>query len=157
MNTTLLMVIIITILIGEAYMFSLLKHDKIELKYTLAWIIGGFVLIFFSFFSDLLIFITHLFRVYEPVNFIYFLGFIYVLGILLSLTIALSRNSSRVKMLAQKYALLDEKLRKNELIEVVFEDTVIRMNKYLFSFKRIVGLKVSDNNLNMFYKEFHYD
>lgn len=98
-----LMVISLTFLI---YIFSLVRKEKLELKYTLAWCLMGLVLVMIAVQPQIVEIIAELLGVGLPVNAVFLLGIFCILVILLTLTVAISRTSIRTKRLIQELAIL---------------------------------------------------
>lgn len=99
----LLLVLLITIFF---LIVNMVRKEKLELKYSLTWILSILVLALIII-QDKLIYKFSLWAgIVTPVNFIFFTGFVFSLGITFSLTVAQSRNSNRIKRLSQEIALL---------------------------------------------------
>lgn len=95
--------IIVTFII---YMISLIKQDKLLIKYSLSWVMMAVLLLFFIWIPQSLVWLTHRLGIYSPTNMLFFLGFCLSLAIIFSLTNNLSRQSVKIKKLAQEIALL---------------------------------------------------
>lgn len=111
MGPKLMFFIISIIVIGEAYFLVMLKKNAVELKYTLIWIIGGIVVLIFTIFQNVLIYLTGLVGIEIPANFVFFLGLIYILTILLGQTFSISQYAEKTRSLAQKIALLEKQMK----------------------------------------------
>ena len=85
-------VIIVVLILGLLKILGLIKKNKLELKYALSWL-----------FLELGIFIITL--IPNLLNVIFFLGFVFIILVIFSLTMSLSRNSERVRKMAQEIAL----------------------------------------------------
>ncbi len=97
-------------LITLIVIINMIKKEKIDLKYSLMWILICISIGTLSLFSNSITFIAHVMGVATPVNALFFLGLISVLFILFTLTIAESRKSKRIKELTQRLAILENKL-----------------------------------------------
>lgn len=100
----LLIVIAITLiaLIGQ------IRAKKLELEYTLTWLVLLFVLLIFVLFPGLQNWLSALMGIAVPVNMIFFLGFCVALIILFRLTKDISKLSVENKKLTQRIALLEK-------------------------------------------------
>ena len=99
--------IILLILFLSVFLFLInqVKKKTVTLKYTLAWLLLDFSLIVLTCFPNLLQVIATALGITNPVNMIFFCGFVLALVIIYTLTVALSRNSDRIRSLAQNIAL----------------------------------------------------
>lgn len=79
---------------------------KIELKYTLLWLLLSISTIILSVFPRSLEFISESLSIETPVNALFMLAIIAIFLIIYSLTISLSRNSTKVKELTQEIGIL---------------------------------------------------
>lgn len=108
--------IILLILFISVFLFLLnqVKKKAVALKYTLAWLLLDVALIVLACFPDLLQVIAATLGITNPMNMIFFCGFVLALVIIYTLTVALSRNSDRIRTLAQKIALNEYHTKKSE-------------------------------------------
>ncbi len=111
-----LIVISLTFLI---YIFSLVRKEKLELKYTLAWCLMGFVLVLIAVQPQIVEIIAELLGIGLPVNAIFLLGIFCILIILLTLTVAISRTSIRTKRLIQELAILKFEINENKSLHQI--------------------------------------
>lgn len=112
MNSRLQVIMIIASLLFLCYIVFMLRGKKIELKYTLAWLIAGISLFFTALFPNLLRLLSNLLNIIEPVNTLFVFIIFFILLILFTLTIALSRNANRVKTLTQEIGIIKLELEK---------------------------------------------
>lgn len=91
------------------FIIDMIKKEKLELKYTLLWIIINISIIILCIFPKLIDLIAKLLGIVTPVNAIFFFGITFEILITLSLTVAQSRSSKKLKDLAQEIALLESK------------------------------------------------
>ena len=97
------------------YIITMLRNKKIELKYSLAWLLAGVSLLITAVFPRLLRLLSDLLNIIEPVNTLFLFIIFFMLLIIFTLTIAISRNANRVKTLTQETGILKmelEQLRK---------------------------------------------
>jgi len=99
------------------YIFSLVRKEKLELKYTLAWCLMGLVLVMIAVQPQIVEIIAELLGVGLPVNAVFLLGIFCILVILLTLTVAISRTSIRTKRLIQEMAIMKYEMDKNALCQ----------------------------------------
>lgn len=113
-NTTLRIALGIGIIIFYVILFVMLKRKTLVLKYTLLWMLSGLVLIIFLFFPQVVLGLTELIGVSNPVNavFLLFAGFSLLLS--LSLTSIVSQLTDKNRTLVQSVALLEKRVRELE-------------------------------------------
>ena len=105
--------IAILLLAVAVIIFNQVRRRKLELKYTLSWILLVIVLAVLTVFPKLLNMISDGLGIYSPVNMIFFFGFVFALVIIYSLTGAVSKQAAEIRSLAQKIALLEKKEKDN--------------------------------------------
>lgn len=105
MSCRLKVIIAVCLVLGLAVIIRLISKKKLELKYALIWmlLIVGLALIIFI--PGLLPALANLLGIYSVMNLVFFIGFIFAIILIFSLTMALSRNSERVRKMAQRLAL----------------------------------------------------
>lgn len=113
MNKVLQTIMISSSLLFLCYIVLMLRNKKIELKYTLIWLLTGISFLTIAVFPDLLRRISRILHIVEPVNTLFLFIIFFMLLILFSLTIALSRNAGRVKTLVQEIGILKMELEKH--------------------------------------------
>lgn len=112
MGTQLRCLIIIGALGGFFYIISMIRKEKLELKYSLSWMAAIISILIMGIIPESIEYISKILDIASPVNALFFVGICFILIILFSLTIAMSRNSKKVKDLVQKLALLEYKVEK---------------------------------------------
>lgn len=90
------------------------KKKAVALKYTLAWLLLDIVLVVLACFPNLLLAVSRTLGITSPINMIFFCGFVLSLIVIYTLTVALSRNSDRIRNLAQKVALNEYRTKKDQ-------------------------------------------
>lgn len=98
-------VILAVIFIGLVAIVNLIRKRSLELKYALTWLLLGIALFIVVMIPGLLQNLAVLLGIYSPMNMVFFLGFLFSLIVIFALTMSLSRNSIRVRKMAQKIAL----------------------------------------------------
>lgn len=117
MNSRLQIIMIFASVLFLSYIILMLRNKKIELKYSLAWLLAGICLLAAALFPDLLKLLSNLLNIIEPVNTLFLSIIFFMLLIVFTLTIALSRNANRVKTLSQEIGIIKmelERLKKNQ-------------------------------------------
>lgn len=92
----------------------LIKHNKIEVKYSIIWLAFSVTMIAFALFPYFVFVLGDITGVIDPVNFIFLTQIIFILLILLSVTAVISGFSKKIKRLAQANALLEKRVRQLE-------------------------------------------
>ena len=114
MDIKLRIIIIVGCFIVFFIFLNMLRKNKIEIKYSLVWLGSIFIVLIFSLFPKIIIYFSEFLGVETPINAIFFAGILILSAIIFSLTIAQSRNSTKIKRLIQKVALLEEELNKRK-------------------------------------------
>lgn len=108
MNTRTQILVIVIAVLALLMIGQLIRKKKMELKYALLWIILSISILILGIFPQLITVLANFFGVQTPVNMLFFVGFCFSLLIIFSLSTALSRNSEKIKKLAQELALLEK-------------------------------------------------
>ena len=110
-TTTLQRVAVIAIaVIVFALVFELVRRRALLERYALLWLLASLALVLLAVWKGLL---THLARdldIYTPVNALFAAGFVFVVVLLLHFSLVISRLSEQSKTLAQRLALLDDRI-----------------------------------------------
>ena len=109
MTYQLRIVLIILILLTFSMFVSQIKQKKLNLQYTLTWILLLFCILLVTIFPSLLNLLANLMGIALPINMIFFLGFVFTLVIIFRLTSAISKQSEQIKEITQKIALMEKK------------------------------------------------
>ena len=108
----------ILLILGAMALFGmivwLIKHKKIEVKYSIIWLAFSATMILFAIFPYLVLVLGDISGVVNPVNFIFMTLFAFILLILLSVSAVISGFSTKIKRLAQANALLEKRVRELE-------------------------------------------
>lgn len=96
------------------FLINQVKKKAVALKYTLAWLLLDIALIVLTCFPNLLQVISSTLGITSPMNMIFFCGFVLALVIIYTLTVALSRNSERIRELAQTIALYEKETKEKK-------------------------------------------
>ncbi len=114
LGTELAVFLSVGLVLFYALLIYLLAKHSLILKYTLAWMIGGLVLAVFLIFPDVVLKLSDLIGVSNPVNAVFLLFAGVTLMLLLSLTSIVSQLSNRSRSLVQTVALLERRVRELE-------------------------------------------
>ena len=105
MTTRLKLIIVAFLLLAMCLIVNLIRKRKLELKYALTWLLLIVGLALIVLIPGLLDGLAALLGIYSVMNLVFFVGFVFSLLLIFSLTMSLSRNSERVRKIAQKIAL----------------------------------------------------
>lgn len=92
----------------------LLKKGKLNVQYSIIWLLSAGVMILFAAFPYLLAVLRDIFGIQMPSNLVFIMLFAFVLLLLLSLSTIVTGFSKKIKTLAQTQALLEKRLRETE-------------------------------------------
>ena len=98
-------VIIVVLILGLLKILGLIKRNKLELKYALSWLFLELGILIITLIPNLLNVISKVLGIYNEINMLFFLGLVFIILVIFSLTMSLSRNSERVRKMAQEIAL----------------------------------------------------
>ena len=98
-------VIIAVLILGLLKILGLIKKNKLELKYALSWLFLELGILIITLIPNLLNVMSKVLGIYNEINMLFFLGFVFIILVIFSLTMSLSRNSERVRKMAQEIAL----------------------------------------------------
>ncbi len=93
---------------------EMVRRRRLMERYALLWLLSAVVLLALGIWSGALQKISHAIGVIYPPNALFFIALGFVLLLLLHFSSAVSRLSDQNKVLAQRQALLDERLRRQE-------------------------------------------
>lgn len=84
-----------------AIVFYTVNTKRLQMRYSLIWLLLSFALVLAAVFPQLVIGATALAGIETPSNFIYLLGIFFLLILCFSLTVNLSRQADRAKRMVQ--------------------------------------------------------
>lgn len=90
---------------------EMVRRKRLLERYALLWLLAGFVLLGLAVWRDLLAEIADALGIAYPPNALFFIAFAFVLALLLHFSLAVSRLSDQTRVLAQRQALLEDRLR----------------------------------------------
>lgn len=95
-------------------LLELVRRRRLLERYALLWLFSAVVLLGLSVWGGLLEFVADLIGVAYPPNALFLIAFGFVMVLLLHFSLAVSRLSDQTKVLAQRLALLEERLHRHE-------------------------------------------
>jgi hypothetical protein len=90
--------------------FWLMRSRRLRERYSLLWLLTGFVLLLFSAWRDGLGAVSRALGIHYPPSTLLLLGSLFILGVLLHYSTVISRLSDQNTILAQRLALVEAKL-----------------------------------------------
>lgn len=124
MTTKFQIILIVGITLILLFIINMIRKRKLELKYSLVWLLVLIVLLVIVCIPETLTKIATSLGIYSPVNMIFFLGFVFSLVIIFVLTVTVSRLSARIRRLAQIVAMLN-----NYMGETIEDDMKEKIEK----------------------------
>ncbi|SEI48327.1 hypothetical protein SAMN02910453_0492 [Lachnospiraceae bacterium A10] len=118
MSMKLRVIMALILLLGLMYLVRLIKKRKIDLKYSIVWLLLPIVILVIILIPGLLEWVAAAMGIYDVMNMVFFLGFIFVIAVIFSLTVAISKLADSMRQLTQKVALeeyADRKKIENEI------------------------------------------
>ena len=106
--------LIILVALYALVILSLLKKQKMDIKYSLIWLLSAVVLIIFVIFPQIVAAAASAIGIDAPVNLIYIVAGLFMIMIIMSLTVIVSGLKNKIKILSQKQGLLEKRLREIE-------------------------------------------
>jgi hypothetical protein len=96
------------------FVLELVRRRALLERYALLWLGCAVVLLVLAIWRNLLEKVANVLGIADPPNALFFLAFAAILVLLLHFSIAVSRLADQSKILSQRVALLDERLRRTE-------------------------------------------
>ena len=100
-------------------LLELVRQRRLLERYALLWLFSAIVLLGLSVWTGLLEAVADVIGIAYPPNALFLIAFGFVMVLLLHFSLAVSRLSDQTKVLAQRQALLEERLRRYEEAERV--------------------------------------
>ena len=104
------------ILIGIISLLTIIlmiRKEKVDLKYSMLWIASSAIFILLAIYPAIPKWFARLLGIYEPSNAVFLILILFEFGLNFSLTIALSKQATRLKDIAQALALIEKQNRDN--------------------------------------------
>lgn len=114
MSLKLQICLLIGIIIFSAILIHFLVKKRLNLKYTLIWLLAAFCFLLATLFPGIITKISHLMGIIVPSNFIFVVYGFFVLLIVLSLTGIVSHMNTRIFKLVQNQAIMEKRIRELE-------------------------------------------
>jgi hypothetical protein len=95
--------------------FELVRRRRLMERYALLWIGSGLVLLGLAIWRDALSTLAKGLGIIYPPNALFLVAFGFVLFLLMHFSLAVSRLSDQTKVLAQRLAMLEERVRRGEV------------------------------------------
>lgn len=89
------------------YVIHLVKHERLQLKYSLLWLAFGATVLVLALMPGPLFALGRMLGFETTSNFIFFTGFIFMLLIALSLSAIVSKQAVAIKNLTQRIAIIE--------------------------------------------------
>jgi len=102
---------------------EMVRRRRLMERYALLWMLSAIILIVLSIWRGALVDVTHALGIRYPSNALFVIAFGAVLVLLLHFSSAVSRLSGQTKTLAQRLALLEERVRQTEEHPTTPDDT----------------------------------
>jgi len=106
-------VVVVAVLIC-AVIFELIRRKHLMERYAILWLVLGLTILVLAAWKGLLTSFSHAVGIYYPPAALFAVAFLFVLALLLHFSIVLSRLSDQNKILAQRVALLQERLERGK-------------------------------------------
>jgi hypothetical protein len=109
------LVSIFAALVVLVIIFELVRRRRLMERYALLWLGSGLVLLALAIWRGALSTLAETLGIIYPPNALFLIAFGFVLFLLMHFSLAISRLSDQSKVLAQKLAILEERVRRQEL------------------------------------------
>lgn len=114
MSLILQIFLIVCVLLFAAVIVRYLILKKLNLKYTLVWLLATVFMLAIAIFPQIITWLTHLLGIQVESNAVFFFAIIFLFLIVLTLTAIVSHMNNRVYRLTQMQALLEKRVRELE-------------------------------------------
>ena len=106
MSTRLQVILLIVLILAIGFIVSEISKKKIDFKFGIVWIVISLVLILFTIWNGLLIWLTHLVGIATPINFLYLLAILLLVWIVYSMSKTIALLQEKIKRLSQELTIL---------------------------------------------------
>ena len=106
--------LILAIVVFFIAVLWLLKNRRLALKYTLLWFLTAFLMLLLVLFPGLMNFAASLVGIQSRMNALYIFLIAFLILLVFSLTSIVSRQTDRIRSLAQAQAILEKRVRELE-------------------------------------------
>ncbi len=108
------LMLIVAIIIYYVIILSLLKHKKLNMKYTLLWLLTGLIMLILVLFPQIMVKFISLVGITSLMNGLFITMIAFLIMLVMSLTSIASRQAQRITKLIQTQALLEKRVRELE-------------------------------------------
>ncbi|MGL5635184.1 MAG: DUF2304 domain-containing protein [Sarcina sp.] len=116
MTLYLQIILFVTSSLFTVYVMMMVKRKKLQLSYSILWILTGVSFVLLSIFPQVLDLVANVLQIQTPVNALFLIIIFFLLLIIFTLTLVLSKLKIQVTNLSQSLGLLKEELNKGESI-----------------------------------------
>lgn len=106
--------VVILAVIVCALIFELVRRKRLAERYAILWLVSGITVLVLGLWQGLLTKLSHAVGIYYPPSALFAVAFVFVLVMLVHFSTTISRLSDQNKMLAQRLALLQQRLDRQE-------------------------------------------
>ena len=114
MNTILQIILICGSILFCIFILAVTQKKKLSYKYTLVWLILGFITLLIAIFPEVVKFISKVIHIEEPTNALFLIYIFLIIVIIFYISLAFSKQSEKVTTLIQENAMLMAKVEKLE-------------------------------------------
>jgi len=100
---------IVISLLFISFLIVMIRKDRLDLKYTLLWLLAGLLMLVVSVFPEILTWLATITGISTPINALFFYAIIFLLIIIVALTSIVSGLRDKIYKLAQNIAILDKR------------------------------------------------
>lgn len=111
MNITLRIIMFIAVFLYFICIVHLLKKERLNLKYTLLWLLSGLLMLLIVIFPETVRFIIHKMGILELTNGIFAISIFLIIILLMSMTSIVSTLNNRSRSLIQRCAMYEKRIR----------------------------------------------
>ncbi|HEX5307679.1 MAG TPA: DUF2304 domain-containing protein [Solirubrobacteraceae bacterium] len=106
--------VVILAVVVCALIFELVRRKRLMERYAILWLVSGATVLVLGLWQGLLTKLSHAVGIYYPPSALFAVAFVFVLVMLVHFSTTVSRLSDQNKMLAQRLALLQQRLDRRE-------------------------------------------
>jgi hypothetical protein len=110
--------VVVVALLISGVIFELVRRRHLMERYALLWLLAGAAALVLAVWQGLLTTISHWVGIYYPPAALFAVAFLFVLVMLVHFSVAVSRLSDQNKILAQRLALLQQRLEREQKEQV---------------------------------------
>ncbi|HEY4716366.1 MAG TPA: DUF2304 domain-containing protein [bacterium] len=89
------------------FIIELVRRRNLKEEYSWLWIFTGFIMIIFTVWYDLLVFVTHMIGAIAPTTTLFIFSILFLLALNIHFSTVISKLTNQVKNLSQEIALLN--------------------------------------------------